>query len=158
MTGWRLGYIAGPLDLAKACEKIQGQFTSGTCSITQRAAIHALNADLKPTEEMVAEFRRRRDFILTEIRKIPGIEVQQPDGAFYIFPDVSAYFGKHAGDQRIENADDLCMYLLEKGQVSTVTGAAFGEPNCIRISYAASMDKLGEGVNRLKEALAALKS
>jgi aspartate aminotransferase len=157
MTGWRLGYIAGPLALAKAVEKIQGQFTSGTCSITQRAAIHALNADLKPTQEMVAEFRKRRDFIVSEIRKIPGIEVQEPDGAFYIFPDVSTYFGKKAGDITIENADDLCMYLLEKGQVSTVTGAAFGEPNCIRISYAASMEKLGEGVNRLKEALAALK-
>lgn len=157
MTGWRLGYIAGPLALAKAVEKIQGQFTSGTCSITQRAAIHALNADLKPTQEMVAEFRKRRDFIVSEIRKIPGIKVQEPDGAFYIFPDVSAYFGKKTGDITIENADDLCMYLLEKGQVSTVTGAAFGEPNCIRISYAASMEKLGEGVSRLKEALAALK-
>jgi aspartate aminotransferase len=157
MTGWRLGYIAGPLALAKAIEKIQGQFTSGTCSITQRAAIHALNADLKPTHEMVAEFRKRRDYIVSEIRKIPGIEVQEPDGAFYIFPDISAYFGKKVGDLTIENADDLCMYLLEKGQVSTVTGAAFGEPNCIRISYAASMEKLGEGVNRLRDALAALK-
>lgn len=157
MTGWRLGYIAAPLPIAKACEKLQGQFTSGTSSITQRAGIHALNADLKPTKDMVEEFHKRRDFILKEIRTIPGIKVNEPEGAFYIFPDVSVYFGKKDGDTPIKNADDLCMYLLEKGLVSTVTGDAFGEPDCIRISYATSMDKLAEGVNRIKNALAALK-
>jgi aspartate aminotransferase len=156
MTGWRLGYIAAPLALAKACEKIQGQFTSGTCSITQRAAIHALESDLAPTREMVAQFAKRRAFILGEIARIPGIKVQEPDGAFYIFPDVSAYFGKKVDGHVIENADDLCMYLLEKGLVSTVTGSAFGEPTCIRMSYAASLEKLGEGLRRMKTALEAL--
>lgn len=156
MTGWRLGYIAAPLAIAKACEKLQGQFTSGTSSITQRAGIHALNSDLKPTQEMVQEFNKRKDFILNEIRQIPGVKVNEPDGAFYVFPDVSAYFGKKAGDQEIKDANDLCMYLLEKGLVSTVTGDAFGEPTCIRISYATSLDKLGEGVNRIKKALAEL--
>ncbi|TAN01963.1 MAG: pyridoxal phosphate-dependent aminotransferase [Chitinophagaceae bacterium] len=156
MTGWRLGYIAAPLPIAKACEKLQGQFTSGTCSITQRAGIVALTADLKPTEEMVKEFSKRRDFILKEIRQIKGIKVQDPDGAFYIFPDVRAFFGKSANGQKIENADDLCMYLLEKGLISTVTGSAFGEPDCIRISYATSIEKIGEGMQRLKKALEAL--
>lgn len=156
MTGWRLGYIAAPLPIAKACEKLQGQFTSGTCSITQRAGIVALTADLKPTEEMVKEFSKRRDFILKEIRQIKGIKVQDPDGAFYIFPDVSAFFGKSANGQKIENADDLCMYLLEKGLISTVTGSAFGEPDCIRISYATSIEKIGEGMQRLKKALEVL--
>jgi aspartate aminotransferase len=156
MTGWRLGYIAAPLALAKACEKIQGQFTSGTCSITQRAAIHALESDLAPTREMVAQFAKRRAFILGEIARIPGIKVQEPDGAFYIFPDVSAYFGKKVDGHVIENADDLCMYLLEKGLVSTVTGSAFGEPTCIRMSYAASLEKLGEGLRRMKTALESL--
>lgn len=157
MTGWRLGYIAAPLPIAKACEKLQGQFTSGTCSITQRAGIVALTADLKPTEEMVKEFSRRKSFILKEIRRIKGIKVQDPDGAFYIFPDVSAFFGKSADGQKIENADDLCMYLLEKGLISTVTGSAFGEPDCIRISYATSMEKIGEGMQRMKKAMEALK-
>lgn len=156
MTGWRLGYIAAPLPIAKACEKLQGQFTSGTCSITQRAGIVALTADLKPTEEMVKEFSKRRDFILKEIRQIKGIKVQDPDGAFYIFPDVSAFFGKSANGQRIENADDLCMYLLEKGLISTVTGSAFGEPDCIRISYATSIEKIGAGMQRLKKVLEGL--
>ncbi len=157
MTGWRLGYIAAPLPIAKACEKLQGQFTSGTCSITQRAGIVALTGDLKPTEEMVKEFSRRKDFILKEIRHIKGIKVQDPDGAFYIFPDVSAFFGKSADGQKIENADDLCMYLLEKGLISTVTGSAFGEPDCIRISYATSMEKIGEGMQRMKKAMEALR-
>lgn len=156
MTGWRLGYIAAPLPLAKACEKIQGQFTSGTCSITQRAGISALTGDLKPTHDMVKEFERRKDFILKEIRKIKGIKVQDPDGAFYIFPEVKAFFGKNAGDKKIENADDLCMYLLEKGLISTVTGSAFGEPECIRMSYATSIEKIGEGIKRMKKAIEAL--
>lgn len=156
MTGWRLGYIAAPLELAKAVEKIQGQFTSGTCSITQRAAIHALVSDPKPTQDMVAEFKKRKEFMVGAVSAIPGVKVDDPDGAFYIFPDVSAFFGKKAGGKVIENADDLCMYLLEKALVSTVTGSAFGEPNCIRMSYAASMEKLADGAGRLEKALAQL--
>lgn len=156
MTGWRLGFIAAPLPLAKAIEKIQGQFTSGTCSITQRAAIHAYESDLQPTVEMVKEFKKRRDHILEKIRQIPGIKVHEPQGAFYIFPDVSAYFGKSADGETIKNADDLSMYLLEKGLVSTVTGEAFGEPNCIRMSYATSIEKIDEGLKRMAEALGKL--
>jgi aspartate aminotransferase len=156
MTGWRLGYIAAPLELAKAVEKIQGQFTSGTCSITQRAAIHALLSDPKPSHDMVREFEKRKNFIVKAVSGIPGVEVDVPDGAFYIFPDVSSFFGKKADGKVIENADDLCMYLLEKGLVSTVTGSAFGEPTCIRMSYAASMEKLQDGVDRISKALAAL--
>jgi aspartate aminotransferase len=157
MTGWRLGYIAAPLPLAKACEKLQGQFTSGTSSITQRAGVYALEADLGPTRELVKQYAERRAFILKGVSQIPGVKVQEPDGAFYIFPDVSSYFGKKTADgTMIGDADDLCMYLLEKGLVSTVTGSAFGEPNCIRISYATSLEKLDEGVQRLKKALAGL--
>jgi aspartate aminotransferase len=156
MTGWRLGYIAAPLELAKAVEKIQGQFTSGTCSITQRAAIHALLSDPGPSHDMVREFEKRKNFIVKAVSDIPGVEVDVPDGAFYIFPDVSSFFGKKADGKVIENADDLCMYLLEKGLVSTVTGSAFGEPTCIRMSYAASMEKLQDGVDRISRALAAL--
>lgn len=156
MTGWRLGYIAGPVDLAKAVEKIQGQFTSGTSSITQRAAIHALISDPTPSHAMVAEFKKRKDFIVSEIARIPGVQVDDPDGAFYIFPDVSAFFGRKAAGKTIENADDLCMYLLEKGLVSTVTGSAFGEPDCIRLSYATAMEKLAEGAKRIADALGAL--
>lgn len=156
MTGWRLGYIAAPVELAKAVEKIQGQFTSGTCSITQRAAIHALLSDPKPSHDMVAEFKKRKEFILKAISAIPGVRLDVPDGAFYIFPDVSSFFGKKADGKLIANADDLCMYLLEKGLVSTVTGSAFGEPDCIRMSYAASMEKLQEGIQRISDALGAL--
>ncbi|HLR38073.1 MAG TPA: pyridoxal phosphate-dependent aminotransferase [Chitinophagaceae bacterium] len=157
MTGWRLGFVAAPLPIAKAMTKIQGQFTSATCSITQRAGIYAFNADLDDTKEMVKEFRKRRDHILEVAREIPGIKVHEPQGAFYIFPDVSAYFGKSFADDIINNADDLCMYLLQKGLVATVTGNAFGEPNCIRISYATSIAKIDEGMSRIKEALAKLK-
>ncbi len=157
MTGWRLGFVAAPLPIAKAMTKIQGQFTSATCSITQRAGIFAFNSDLDDTKEMVKEFRKRRDHILEITRKIPGIKVHEPQGAFYIFPDVSAYFGKSFEDDMINNADDLCMYLLQKGLVATVTGNAFGEPNCIRISYATSIAKIDEGIGRIKEALAKLK-
>ncbi len=157
MTGWRLGYIAAPLPLAKAIGKIQGQFTSGTCSITQRAALYALESDSQATKDMVEQFRNRRTFILEGIRQIPDIKVHDPQGAFYIFPDVSAYFGKSYEGEKINNADDLSMYLLQKGLVATVTGSAFGEPNCIRISYAASIDNIRVALNRIKEALAHLK-
>jgi len=157
MTGWRLGFIAAPLPIAKAIEKIQGQFTSGTSSITQRAAIHAFSADLQSTKEMVKEFRKRRDHILAGIRKIPGIKVHEPQGAFYIFPDISAFIGKSFEGRVMKNADDLCMYLLEKGFVSTVTGSAFGEPDCIRVSYATSIEQIDEGLKRIGEALGQLK-
>ncbi|SKD10162.1 aspartate aminotransferase [Chitinophaga ginsengisegetis] len=150
MTGWRLGYLAAPLDIAKACDKIQSQFTSATCSITQRAAITALTGELTTAVEMVAEFKKRRAYIHEALKTIPGLKVNDPEGAFYMFPDVSAFFNKSFEDSYIKNADDLCMYLLHKAHVSTVTGSAFQQPNCIRLSYATSMDKLEKGVERMK--------
>lgn len=153
MTGWRLGYMAGPKDVITACEKIQSQFTSGPNSITQRAAIEALNGDMAPTFEMQNAFRARRDYLVNALREIEGLKVNNPPGAFYVFPDVTSFLGK--GD--IQTAEDLCMYLLDKAQVSCVTGDAFGDPHCIRISYATSIDKLQEAVSRIKLALAQLK-
>jgi aspartate aminotransferase len=157
MTGYRLGYVAAHPDVVKACEKLQGQFTSGTNSITQRAAIVALTTDLRPTEEMVEEFGRRKKHVLELMAAIPGLTVAEPDGAFYVFPIVSSYFGKSDGNETIKDADDLCMYLLNNAHVSTVTGRAFGEPTCIRISFANSMQKIEEGWKRISEALAKLK-
>ena len=157
MTGYRLGYIAANVEVAKACEKIQGQFTSGANAITQRAAIVALTSDLRPTFEMTKEFTRRRERILKLMSEIPNCDCSTPDGAFYIFPNVSAYFGKKIGEAIVQNADDICMYLLNDAHVSTVTGRAFGEPNCIRISFANSMQKIDEGMKRIREALAKLK-
>ncbi len=157
MTGWRLGYIAGPLEIAKACEKLQGQFTSATCSITQRAAIVALLSDMKPTQEMVKAFSERRDRVMHLIGNIPDIMCNQPPGAFYIFPNVKAYFGKISPDGNvINNADELSMYLLNSAHVSTVTGAAFGEPECIRISFANNIDNIEKGFAKLTKALAVL--
>lgn len=156
MTGWRLGYLAAPKALAKAADNIQSQFTSATCSITQRAAITALNGDLSTAYAMVDEFRKRRAFIFEQLKSIEGLELIEPDGAFYMFPDVSAFFGKSYDGTTVNNADDLCMYLLHKANVSTVTGAAFEQPNCIRLSYATSMAKLEEGLKRLKTGLAQL--
>ncbi|WP_143307316.1 pyridoxal phosphate-dependent aminotransferase [Chitinophaga vietnamensis] len=156
MTGWRLGYLAAPLEVAKACDKIQSQFTSATCSITQRAAITALTGELTTAIEMVNEFRKRRAFIHEALKAIPGLKVNDPEGAFYMFPDISAFFNKSYEGTTISNADDLCMYLLHKAHVSTVTGAAFQQPNCIRLSYATSMDKLQEGAKRMKEWLGKL--
>jgi aspartate aminotransferase len=150
MTGWRLGYLAAPKALAKAADNIQSQFTSATSSITQRAAITALTGDLTTAHAMVDEFRKRRAFVFEQLTSIPGLKLIQPDGAFYMFPDVSAFFGKSFEGQVIKNADDICMYLLHKVNVSTVTGAAFEQPNCIRLSYATSMAKLEEGMKRLK--------
>lgn len=150
MTGWRLGYLAAPLEVAKACDKIQSQFTSATCSISQRAAVTALNGDLTTAHAMVAEFKKRRAFIYEALKNIRGLKVNNPDGAFYMFPDISAFFGKSYEGTVVNNADDLCMYLLHQANVSTVTGAAFGQPNCIRLSYATSMEKLEEGARRLK--------
>ena len=156
MTGYRLGFLAGDATVIKACEKLQGQFTSGTCAVTQRAAITALVSDLAPTWAMVKEFEKRKARVKEMLADIPGIKYTEPDGAFYIFPVVSSYFGKKAGDEVIKDADDLCMYLLNSAHVSTVTGRAFGEPDCIRISFANSMDKIEKGFTRIKEALAKL--
>lgn len=157
MTGWRVGYICAPLFIAKACEKIQGQFTSGGTGIAQRAALAGLIGDQEPTEEMAAAYLKRRDLVLELLRDIPGIKTHVPEGAFYFFPDVSAFFGKSAGDQKIETADDFCLYVLKEANVSLVTGAAFGAPNSVRLSYAASEAELKEALKRIKEVLAKLK-
>lgn len=151
MTGWRVGYLAASLPIAKACEKLQGQFTSATNSIAQRAAIAALLGDMKPTEEMLASFALRRKKVLELIEEIPHLICNQPSGAFYVFPDVSYYFGKKNKDGLvIQNADDLSMYLLNSAHVSTVTGAAFGEPKCIRLSFANSLENIEKGFKKLK--------
>lgn len=157
MTGWRLGYIAASPEIAKACEKLQGQFTSGTCSITQKAAVTALTTDLRPTEEMVEEFARRRKRVLELVSEIPGIECSAPDGAFYIFPDISAWYGKSDGQTVIHTSGDFCMYLLNTAHVSSVMGEAFGDPQCVRFSFANSMEKIEEAWGRIKVALAKLK-
>jgi aspartate aminotransferase len=156
MTGYRLGYIAADPAVAKACEKIQGQLTSGANAVTQRAAITALTGEMKPSFDMNVEFGKRRARILELMSEIPGLICTPPDGAFYVFPVVKSYFGKHIGDQRINDADDLCMYLLNTAHVSTVTGRAFGEPDCIRISFANAMPKIEEAMSRISKALAAL--
>ena len=156
MTGWRLGYIAADPAIVKGCEKLQGQITSATCSITQRAAIEALTGDLTASHDMLKAFTDRRKRILKLLTEIPGVACAEPDGAFYVFPKVDAYFGKKHGDAVIANADDLCMYLLNTAHVSTVTGTAFGEPTCIRISFANSMTNIEKAVERIKKALAAL--
>jgi aspartate aminotransferase len=154
MTGWRLGYLGGPKWLADACDKIQGQFTSGTCSITQRAAITALNGDMTPTIEMSRQFKKRRDLVLEKSKEITGFVNFEPDGAFYLFPEISYYFAKKTPEgEAINNATELCMYLLNEAKVSTVPGEAFGANNCIRISYAASEEKLKEAFERMKLAL-----
>jgi len=157
MTGWRLGYTASSVAIAKACEKIQGQFTSGTCSITQKAAIAALTGDLRPSQEMTEEFTRRRKRTLELVREIPGFQCFEPEGAFYVFPDVSAYYGKTNGVDVIKNAADLSMYLLNTAHVSSVMGDAFGEPNCVRFSFANSMENIERAWTRIAAALALLK-
>lgn len=158
MTGWRLGYIASSTAIAKACEKIQGQFTSGANAVTQRAAIAALTGDLGPTFKMVKEFRNRRQRVMKLISEIPGIKCSEPQGAFYIFPEVHSFFGKKTPEGEVlSNADDLCMFFLNKAHVSVVTGTAFGEPNCIRISFANSMENIEKGFAKFKNALESLK-
>jgi len=157
MTGWRLGYLAAPAEIAKGCDKLQGQFTSGTNAITQRAAIAALTGPLDATNEMVAEFAKRRQKVMELMHGIKGFEFAEPDGAFYAFPCIDAYFGKSDGSETIQNADDLCMYLLHKGNVSTVTGSAFGDDRCIRISFANSMGNIEKGFARISDALSKLK-
>jgi aspartate aminotransferase len=156
MTGYRLGYIAADPAIVKACEKLQGQYTSGANAVTQRGAIVALTGDLKPSIEMNVEFNRRRARMLELLKTIPGVDIAEPDGAFYVFPVVKAYFGKHIGEQLMKDADDLCMYLLNTAHVSTVTGRAFGEPDCIRISFANSMAKIEEAMARISKAMADL--
>jgi aspartate aminotransferase len=153
MTGWRLGYIGAPLHIAQACTKIQGQFTSGTSGISQRAAIAAVSAEPSVVHEMRDAFLNRRDFILKELNKINGININKPQGAFYVFPDVSAFFNKSYGGFNVTNSDQLAMYILETAKVAVVTGSAFGSPNCVRISYASSLVKLKEAINRIATAL-----
>lgn len=154
MTGWRIGYIGAPEFIAKACTKMQGQVTSGANSIAQRATITAVDADPKVLNEMVTAFQKRRDLVVELATAIPGLKINSPEGAFYLFPDVSSYFGKTLRGKLINNADDLSMYLLSEANVATVTGDAFGNPNCIRISYATSEELLTEAFKRIKQALA----
>jgi len=157
MTGWRLGYMAGPREIIQACEKLQGNCTSGANSITQRASITALLSDLAPTYKMVDAFKQRRDFVIGALKKMPGIKCNQPEGAFYAFPDVSSFFGKSHEDIKIENDQDMAMFLLNHAHVATVCGSAFGDDNCIRISFATSMTNLMEAMERIAAALKLLK-
>ncbi len=156
MTGWRIGFCAAPLPLAKACTKLQGQYTSGPCSMSQVAATEAFAGQQECVEEMRQAFERRKELIVRLAREIPGLEVNEPHGAFYLFPKCSAYFGKRAGDKVIENSTDFALYLLEKAHVATVGGDAFGSPACFRMSYATSDENIVEAMRRIKEALAEL--
>lgn len=156
MTGWRIGYIAAPAYIAKACEKLQGQVTSGTNSVAQRATIAALLGPQEPTYKMLEAFRKRRDLVLSLLKDIPGMKCNVPDGAFYVFPDVSAYFGKSYNGETIKDADDFCMFLLNVAHVAAVGGEGFGAPECVRFSYAASEENLKEAFRRVKEAVAKL--
>lgn len=157
MTGWRVGYVAAPKWIADGCNKVQGQLTSANCSISQRGALAAVVGDLNPTNNMVKEYRHRRDVVYNLLKEIPGIKANYPQGAFYFFPDVSSYFGKSNGTSVVKNSDDFCMYMLEKANVSLVPGEAFGDENCVRISYAAAEKDLVEALRRMKEALTLLK-
>ncbi len=157
MTGWRVGYIAAPKWIADGSNKVQGQITSANCSISQRGALAAITGDLKPTQEMVEQYHKRRDIVYKLLKEIPGIKANYPQGAFYFFPDVSSYYGKSDGEKTIKNGDDFCLYMLEKGHVSLVPGGAFGEEKCVRLSYAASEKDLIEAMARMKKALEILK-
>jgi aspartate aminotransferase len=153
MTGWRIGYMAGPKWIAKACQKLQGQFTSGACSIAQKAAEAALNGGTEASKEMTKTFLSRRDLVLDKLKDIPGMKTNTPGGAFYVFPDISYYLGKKHGDTVIENSTDLAMFLLEEAHVATVGGDAFGSPECLRLSYATSEANLEKAIDRVKKAL-----
>ena len=153
MTGWRIGYIGAPEWIAKACNKMQGQITSGANCIAQRATIAAVNAPVSQIKYMVDEFSKRREIIIDLLKAIPGIKINQPQGAFYVFPDVSDYFGKTLNNKKIENASDFAIYLLEEAHVATVTGEAFGNGDCIRISYAASEKNIREAIKRISKSL-----
>ncbi len=157
MTGWRIGYIAAPEWIVKGCNKLQGQYTSGPCSVSQKAAEAAYNSGQQCVEEMRQAFERRRDLIVELASQIPGLEVNKPEGAFYLFPKCSSFYGKSDGKRVIANSTDLAMYLLEEGHVATVGGDAFGDPDCFRMSYATSDDNIREAMRRIKEALAKLK-
>ena len=157
MTGWRVGYICAPTWIVKGCNKVQGQITSANCSIAQRAALAALTGTQEPTQEMVAEYRKRRDIVYSLLSDIPGIKTNNPEGAFYFFPDVSAWFGKSDGTTVIRNADDFCMYMLEHAHVSLVSGSAFGDDNCIRLSYAASEQEIRDAIASIRKTLEKLK-
>lgn len=157
MTGWRLGYIGASKEIAAACSKIQGQFTSGTCSITQRAAIAAMDADPIVLVDMIAAFKSRRTLVLDALNQIEGVITNVPGGAFYVFPDVSYFYGKSYRGRTVNNGSDLALYILDEALVALVTGEAFGDPNCIRISYAASEETLTEAMKRVREALEKLK-
>lgn len=157
MTGWRVGYIAAPKWIADGCNKVQGQITSANCSIAQRAALAATLGDIAPTKKMVEEYHKRRDIVYNLLKDIPGVKSNYPQGAFYFFPDVSSFFGKSDGTTTVKNADDLCIYLLEKAHVSLVSGGAFGDENCVRLSYAASESDLRKALERMKKALGELK-
>jgi len=157
MTGWRIGYIGAPLWISKACNKLQGQFTSGVCSIAQRAALAALQGDGESQKIMRDAFLRRRNLVCGLLKEIDGLKVTVPQGAFYVMPDISYFLGKSDGETKIVNSDDLALFLLDKAQVATVGGDAFGAPDCLRISYATSDDLLVEAVKRIKEALKRLK-
>ena len=157
MTGWRLGYIGAPKEIAAACTKVQGQFTSGTSSITQRASIAAMEKDPSFLKEMLDAFKNRRKLVLEALKNMDGVKVNEPEGAFYFFPDISSFFGKSYGDHHINNANDLSLYLLEEALVALVTGDAFGDPNCIRISYATDEATLTKAMNRIAAALKKLR-
>ncbi len=157
MTGWRIGYMGAPLWLVKACDKLQGQTTTGATTISQKAATAALTGDQSCVTDMNKAFKRRKDLVVKMVREIPGLKVYDPDGAFYVFPDVSAYYGKSFNGNPIKTSNDLCLYLLEHGHIATVPGEAFGDEDCIRISFATSDEKLVDAMNRMRDALAALK-
>ncbi|MDP4274705.1 MAG: pyridoxal phosphate-dependent aminotransferase, partial [Bacteroidota bacterium] len=153
MTGWRIGYIGAPKWITKACSKLQGQMTTGASSIAQKAAVAALTSENSYTLMMRDAFKRRRDLVLGKLGEIKGLKVNKPEGAFYVFPDVSAYFGKSDGSSTINNSSDMCLYLLNKGHIATVPGSAFGDDHCIRISYATSDENLAEAMKRMKASL-----
>lgn len=157
MTGWRIGYIAAPEWIVKGCNKLQGQYTSGPCSISQKAAVAAYTASQECVEEMRKAFERRRNLIVSLARDIPGLDVNVPEGAFYLFPKCNSFFGKTDGTRTINNSTDFALYLLEVGRVATVAGDAFGDPECFRMSYATSDDNIREAMARIKEAVARLK-
>ena len=157
MTGWRIGYIAAPEWIVKGCNKLQGQYTSGPCSVSQKAAEAAYTMDQTCVETMRQAFQRRRDLIVELAKDIPGLEVNVPEGAFYLFPKCSSFYGKACGDKVINNSTDFAMFLLEEGHVATVGGDAFGDPECFRMSYATSDDNIREAMKRIKETLAKLK-
>ena len=157
MTGWRIGFIAAPEWIVKGCNKLQGQYTSGPCSVSQKAAEAAYTGSQQCVEDMRQAFERRKNLIVKLAKEIPGLEVNDPQGAFYLFPKCSSYFGKRDGDRVINNSTDFAMYLLEVGHVATVGGDAFGSPECFRMSYATSDENIVEAMRRIKETLAKLK-